>query len=67
MSNNRFSLIPEQCPLCKAYDIHNVIIQGYDFTGILVEEKKMCRSCNATFDRNFQVETINQFTEIADA
>ena len=67
MLKNRFSLLPERCPLCKEYNIHEVIIQSYDFKGFLTEQKKMCRSCNATFDKDCNIETIAYNQGIVDA
>ena len=63
----KFTFEPEKCPLCGSYKIGKVLLQYYDFDGIKTEEKKMCRSCHATFSKDMSVEAIAYNQEVVNA
>lgn len=46
----KFRMVAEKCTICGNYTIREVTLQYYNFDGLVVEQKKLCTSCNAVFD-----------------
>ena len=53
-----FEFVSEKCSLCGQYTIRKILIQYFDFSGLKIEQKKMCTSCNAVFDLKNNLEDI---------